>query len=252
MWVRNGGKLVWRPNSAFRPDVTSFVRGFGRCEGIGILKRRFGKGSAPRHTGAPLRRAVVSVERLIKDLHDPFHHEDAHHRWLLTTCIAGIAGTLIIGSAVLSIFGQNAVPNDAYASIEPSLATASLPADQKAADHKTAAVVPERDLDGDNTYPEITSDALPYGDGKTVVLDAEIQAVDTEPTNITTIAKTPPPEPVDENFKLAKGNTLVDELVNRGVTIEAAKSLAAAIEPIFPARMMKPGTLFELTSTAAT
>jgi murein DD-endopeptidase MepM/ murein hydrolase activator NlpD len=107
--------------------------------------------------------------------------------------------------------------------------------------------VPERGLDGNNAYPEINSDALPYGDGKTVVLDAEIQAVDTEPTNITTIAKTPPPEPVDENFKLAKGNTLVDELVNRGVTVDAAKSLAAAIEPIFPARLMKPGTLFELT-----
>jgi hypothetical protein len=38
-------------------------------------------------------------------------------------------------------------------------------------------------------YPEITADDLPYGDGKTVVLDAEIR-LETESGNITIITKT--------------------------------------------------------------
>ena len=39
----------------------------------------------------------------------------------------------------------------------------------------------------------------------------------------------------------------VDELTNRGVTSEAAQALAAAIEPVFPARLITAGTEFELT-----
>lgn len=203
-----------------------------------------------RKLRAPVRHAVVSVERLIKEQHDPFHEEQAHHRWLLTTCIAGVAGTLIIGSALLSIFGQNAVPNDAYASIENRQATGFDPVTASlgpASENKTASIVPERGLDGQNAYPEITSDFLPYGDGKTVVLDAEIQAAESEAENITTIAKTPPPEPVDERFTIGKNRTLVTELMDRGVTKEAAQALAAAVDPIFPSRMLKAGTSFELT-----
>jgi murein DD-endopeptidase MepM/ murein hydrolase activator NlpD len=192
----------------------------------------------------------VSVERLIKEAHDPFLEEPYHHRWLLTTCIAGIAGTLIIGSALLSIFGQNAAPNDAYASVseEHEMAGAQMTASLGAVGSlKNDAIVPERDLDGGNAYPEITSDFLPYGDGKTIVLDAEIQAVDNEPENITTIAKTPPPEPTDERFTVGKNRSLIAELVDRGVTREAAQALTAALEPVFPARMLKAGTEFELT-----
>jgi murein DD-endopeptidase MepM/ murein hydrolase activator NlpD len=96
-------------------------------------------------------------------------------------------------------------------------------------------------------YPEITSDELPYGDGKTVVLDAEIQASESETDNITTISKSAPAEPTDETFKIAGGRTLIDELTNRGVTREVAQSLAASLEPVFPARMIKAGMEFSLT-----
>jgi murein DD-endopeptidase MepM/ murein hydrolase activator NlpD len=171
-----------------------------------------------------------------------------HHRWLLTTCVAGIVGSLAIGGTALGLFTENAGPRDAYAAVSPE---ALLPPDQPL---KTASLAPqptevvgERDLSGDMKYPEITSDELPYGDGKTVVLDAEIQASEGEAGNITTITKTPPAEPVDESFKLAKGRTLKDELIDRGVSADVAQSLAAAIEPVFPARMMKAGTTFELT-----
>ena len=59
-------------------------------------------------------------------------------------------------------------------------------------------VVPERELTQDRNYPGISSQELPYGDGKTIVLDSEFQVASIGSENITTITKTPPPEPVDE------------------------------------------------------
>src|SRR6185436_17037135 len=60
-------------------------------------------------------------------------------------------------------------------------------------------------------------------------------------------SKTPPPEPVDDTIRLASGSTLVDEIVSRGVTREAAQALVASIEPVFPTKQFKDGTEFELT-----
>ncbi len=172
----------------------------------------------------------------------------------------------MIGSAVLGIFGENAVPRDAQASVDKASLTGSYQnvpeavtenialgakelsaAYQPQTDPQDEMVVPERDLTGSNNYPQITSSDLPYGDSKTIVLDAEIEAIGGESGNITTITKQVPAEPTDETFKLAKGETLIDALTARGVSPEAAKSLSNAVEPIFPSRMMKEGTAFELT-----
>jgi murein DD-endopeptidase MepM/ murein hydrolase activator NlpD len=200
------------------------------------------------------------------DLDHPFDVEPVHHRWLLTTCVAGIAGSLVIGSAVLGIFGENAAPTDAYASIDKASVTGSYPGNadpegeasiigrkelsaayQPQPETSGSLIVPERDLTNANAYPEITSEDLPYGDGKTIVLDAEIQAIDQEGQNITTITKQVPPEPTDETFQLAKNQTLIDALTDRGVSREAAQSLANAVEPVFPGNLMKEGTQFEVT-----
>lgn len=212
-----------------------------------------GKISGYRQT-EPVRvqRPPIYLDRLEAGLDDPFQDEPVHHRWLLTTCIAGIIGTLVIGGAALGLFGENAAPGDAFASIDRSTKIGAGQNGPKLASlaslsSQDTEVIPERGLTGDNNYPEITADDLPYGDGKTVVLDAEIQASETESGNITIITKTPPAEPIDETFKIAKGRSLIDELTNRGVTKEAAQALAAAIEPVFPARMIKAGTEFELT-----
>ena len=196
-----------------------------------------------------VQRPAIYLDQLEADLDDPFADEPVHHRWLLTTCIAGIIGTLVVGGAALGLFGENAAPGDAFASIDRSAVTGtkSKLASLASLSSQETEVIPERDFSGDNNYPEITADDLPYGDGKTVVLDAEIQASETEAGNITIISKTPPAEPIDESFKIAKGRSLVDELTNRGVTKEAAQALAAAIEPVFPARMIMAGTEFELT-----
>ena len=209
------------------------------------VDRHSGRGrdaSAPTRPQAPLAEPY-------DDLDSIFEMEDVHHRWLLTTCVTGIAGSLVIGSAVLGIFGENAAPRDAYAAVQTASITGtdSLTGDVSRPHVSGQMIIPERGLSGDNNYPEITSDELPYGDGKTVVLDAEIASAEQEAANITTISKTAPPEPVDETFTLAKGQTLVDALADRGVTKEAAQALVAAIEPVFPTAMIKEGTEFEVT-----
>lgn len=179
--------------------------------------------------------------------------------------MAGIAGSLVIGSAVLGIFGENAAPRDAVAAVQKSsmtgffgdgqdmsessgLGTKELSAAyQPQPETSGGLVVPERDLGNSTAYPEITADDLPYGEGKTIVLDAEIEAISNEGQNITTITKMVPPEPTDESFTLAKGQTLVAALIDRGVSKDAAQALALSIDPVFPANLMKEGTVFELT-----
>jgi murein DD-endopeptidase MepM/ murein hydrolase activator NlpD len=182
-----------------------------------------------------------------------FLEDSTQHRWLLTSCIAGITGTLIVGGAVLGLFGRNASPPPASAAIQASAEitnTIKKPtglADVQSATAPKTEVIKERDLNGGFAYPEITTDELPYGNEKTTVLDAEIQSVENENENITTISKTPPPEPVDESFDLPKGSTLVQELTNRGVSKAAAQALVAALEPVLPQKMIKPGTTFDVT-----
>ncbi len=213
-----------------------------------------------------MRRRPQPSRAQASDLDHPFDVEPVHHRWLLTTCVAGIAGSLVIGSAVLGIFGENAAPTDAHASVDKASITGSYPANadpegeasvigrkelsaayQPQPETSGSLIVPERDLTNANAYPEITADELPYGDGKTIVLDAEIQAIDQEGQNITTITKQVPPEPTDETFQLARNQTLIDALTDRGVSREAAQSLANAIDPVFPGNLMKEGTQFEVT-----
>lgn len=186
-----------------------------------------------------------------------------HHRWLLTTCVAGIAGSLVVGSAVLGIFGENAAPREANAAVSKASLTGSLGSGVRLANavavegsqiisaayhpQTEEPVIPERDLAGDNAYPSITADELPYGDGKTIVLNAEIASAEQETQNITTISKSAPPEPVDETFTLGPGQSLADALVDKGVTRDVAQSLVSAIEPVFPSKMFKAGTEFDVT-----
>lgn len=221
------------------------------------MKGRAAARNAPRGMASPRRQSAIRTSDIDSLFDDPFAEEPVHHRWLLTTCIAGVAATLIVGSALFGILSQETGSNDAHASVskaEISGKDALESGDGQQVDvasyqpiPQDGAVIPERPLSGEANYPEIDASDLPYGDGKTVVLDAEIQAAESESQNISIIAKTPPPEPIDEAFRIAKGRTLIDELTDRGVTKETAQALAAAIEPVFPAQAIKAGTVFELT-----
>ena len=164
----------------------------------------------------PLARPVDSF-----DLETSFLEYDTQHRWLLSTCIAGITGTLLVGGFVLGLFGHNAKPQSAQAAIaapEQVSSPKSPVADKQ--------ILAERDLTGGYAYPKITDSELPYSKERTKVLDADIQSAATSSENITTITKTPPPEPVDESFVLASDSTIADELTQRGV------SQASAVSPI--------------------
>jgi murein DD-endopeptidase MepM/ murein hydrolase activator NlpD len=204
---------------------------------------------APRASLVPIQQDFDAI-----DLETSFLEDSNHHRWLLTTCIAGIAATLLIGGVTLGIFGQGAVPVGANAAISGSsgngqstrkaLNSANL---QTASTGPATEVLPERELQGSWAYPEISDSELPYGEQETAVLDAEIEAVESEHENITTITKSPPPEPVDERFVLDKGRNLIEELTERGVSRAAAQSLVKSIEPVLPTKMIKAGTEFEVT-----
>jgi murein DD-endopeptidase MepM/ murein hydrolase activator NlpD len=253
------------------------VRGLSKLQGDEVLNdrvdRRF---RAPTPTGVarrpqlPPRPQPKATQRApaIKPAAapDPLATEPVHHRWLLTTCVAGIAGSLVIGSAVLGVFKENATPRDAFAAVEKASISGNYSevarsrasvigrkelstAYQPQADDAGELIVPERDLNNANLYPEITADDLPYGEDKPGMMELEIDALDQldQEENITTITKQVPPEPTDETFKLAKGETLIDALTDRGVSSAAAKALTDAVNPIFPATMIKEGTEFELT-----
>ncbi len=176
------------------------------------------------------------------DLDTSFLEPEAQHRWLLTTCIAGVAGTLLVGGVVLGVFGHNAGAPNAVAAAEfnRKISNANNPLAK-------ASVIGERDLKGGYAYPEITQAELPYNKENTKVLDADLQSAALDTENITTITKTPPPEPVDESFTMAPGSNLAAELTQRGVPAAAAEALVAALAPILPAAQIKPGTKFDVT-----
>lgn len=126
----------------------------------------------------------TSKRRFSQDFH--------HHRWLLTTCIAGIAATLLIGGVTLGIFGQNAVPVGANAAISsageeagkkiletPNLQTASTGPRQRCCRSANCRVT--------GPIPKSPTRSCPTEEQETAVLDAEIEAVENENENITTI-----------------------------------------------------------------
>lgn len=211
----------------------------------------------------------VHVEQFDADFDDPFAAEPTRpSHWLLTTCIAGIAGTLVIGAAILGFVGSSGYSNDAMASINTRdtlrsntasggflesvalkpFGESSLEDEEETPEVSGEFVIPQRGVTGEAMYPGINAGDLPYGGGgRTVVLDAELAVASVNAENITTISKTPPPEPTDETITLAAGSTLIDEIVSRGVTREAAQALVASIEPVFPTKQFKDGTEFELT-----
>jgi murein DD-endopeptidase MepM/ murein hydrolase activator NlpD len=187
---------------------------------------------------------LIPLEQEVEafDLNTSFLEEGTQHRWLLTTCIAGVAGTLLVGGLALGLFGHNASPQLANAAVRTNTGIPDIK--NPVADR---AVVEERDLTGGFAYPKITQGELPYSKENTKVLDADIQSAASDGENITTITKTPPPEPVDESFELQNGSSLAAELTQRGVPRSAAEALVAAIEPVLPASQIKAGTKFEVT-----
>jgi murein DD-endopeptidase MepM/ murein hydrolase activator NlpD len=187
---------------------------------------------------------LVPVVREIDafDLETTFLEHEPQHRWLLTTCIAGLVGTVLLGGFLLGLFGRNANPVTANASVQPN-----SPYFSNTTGDGAKQVLAERDLNGGFAYPSITQGELPYSKENTRVLDAEIRTVTDDGENITTMTKAPPPEPVDETFQLSDGSNLASEMTSRGVSKAAAEALVASIDVLFPTKQIKAGTKFDVT-----
>jgi len=217
----------------------------------------------------------MHIEDLLENSDDPFAIETHEHsRWLLSACVAGITGTVIVAGTLFGLFGAPQAATEALASVEPAATWQQAAASLKASApgnvtrRKEVSVVYRQDpgaLDSDSEatsgpsvsgvigrdYPTIPASELPYTqstqDPQTSVINASVQPVTLNTGNITTITKTPPPEPTDETVTLDKGDTLIDQLVGLGVTRDAARAVAAAIEPVYPSRLFKAGQEFTVT-----
>lgn len=213
----------------------------------------------------------TAIDVLETDGDDPFEHEPRHQQWLVTTCLGAVAGSILVGGSFLGLLGGEpgwtvvaSVQTDQlwhgrlgssktnfYRQMSEAGAgpagkdgLAAGGNGQRAGD----LVVPARVLAGGiaSEYPGISPDLLPYSGAQLSYGQGPVQLAALA-TNSTTIAKTPPPEPVDETLVLATGQSLVGRLVDLGVTVEAAELLVAAIEPIVPAHLIKPGQKFTIT-----
>ena len=198
----------------------------------------------------------------------------------MTTCVAGLAGATIIAGAVMGLFGDASPTGSAQASFQPTdnlqrpAATSKGNFNGQVAEvatlrpYQTVEVQQISTGGGDqgkgstlilqapslitgtlaSLYPELEQEDLTYNENsETVVIDGQFDMPSIEPSNITTIAKTPPPEPVDESIILALGETLSARLITLGITTETAHAMTRAIEPVYPSKLMRAGQQFTVT-----
>jgi murein DD-endopeptidase MepM/ murein hydrolase activator NlpD len=219
-------------------------------------------GGFVRYGRAASRRQTIDTFNIDED---PFDEEPQHARWLLTTCIAAAAGTVLVGGTLIGLFNGHRDTGSALASLqstalwpalpipgksnltEASLTEASSPGTVIADQFVRKASAPAANLAGQ--YPGISNDLLPYRAPTVIEGSFHMAALapSETPGNMTIIAKTPPPDPVDETITLEPGQSLTDRLVELGVTRTAARALKAAIEPIFPTDLIKPAQVFTVT-----
>jgi murein DD-endopeptidase MepM/ murein hydrolase activator NlpD len=216
---------------------------------------RYGRAATRRHT----------IETFNID-EDPFEEEPQHARWLLTTCIAAAAGTVLVGGSLVGLFHGHSGTSTALASLHssalwPALAfpgkghlsgvdatgSGASPVSGTADPLVHQASAPAGSLA--SQYPGISNDLLPYRSPTIVEGSFQLAAIapNQPPANTTIITKTPPPDPVDRTITLEPGQTLTDRLVELGVTTSAAHELQGAMEPVFPADLIKPGQTFTVT-----
>jgi murein DD-endopeptidase MepM/ murein hydrolase activator NlpD len=185
---------------------------------------------------------------------DPFEEEPQHARWLLTTCIAAAAGTVLVGGTLVGLFNNHSGTSTALASLHSSaLWPALVPG--KASLGAVPDTIPAGEPIADQFVHQARAPVGSSSDGlshhsPTVIEGAYRMAAlapSAPPSNMTVIAKTPPPDPVDETITLGQGQSLTDRLVALGATKAAARALAEAVEPVFPTSLIKPGQTFIVT-----
>ena len=228
-----------------------------------------------------LNRGAVHIEELEVDHHDPFHGEPRHEtRWLLTTCLAGLAGSMVVGGALAGLFGYvfprdvnevdfksifwqqssstrkgdfvGAVANGGRGSVDPTYRR--IPASYTPGDGAipvARTVLTARSFsDGSYSasYPSITDDVLPYGSHtRPAKLDTHIRTASLSPDNMTTILKAAQPEAEEKVLVVEAGDSLASLLMSIGATPDAAQAMTAAAELIFPVKQIREGQELSVT-----
>lgn len=198
------------------------------------------------------------------------------NRWLVTSSVAGVACTLVVGAAMFGPGGtapvQVAAPvqtilqeSEAHAKgdmvrpVEAPQITGSIPADS-ALDpgYKKISVsfatnsgeLDERGLrnylQNDSLigtlspiYPDTDEVALSYDDGETT------DALGT--SNTTTVAKSAPPAPYMETVEVGTGDTLTGLLKQSGVQESMITPVVRSFNSAYPVKDVRKGQKFELT-----
>ena len=231
-------------------------------------------------------RHVIDISELDTDHHNPFNNEQTHKSsWLLTTCVAGIAGGLVIGGALLGTFGlkstfagltrgagdlqqtQNTTKGDriyshfGLTSIVSRRDVSDVTAEQP---YKRITVAFDRaETDTNGTPSRRTSiisnsglvgslapDYLIQPDDRTSSFRLTARPNVLEPDNSTTITKSfvkADSLPYEEVLELGEGQTLLGVLMDKGTAKSRAIKLINALEPIYPTRDLKDGQQFKLT-----
>ena len=233
-------------------------------------------------------RHVIDISDLDTDHHNPFSNEHSHKtRWLVTTCIAGVAGGLVIGGALLGTFGLKSTLADLTHSAGVLQQTEdTTKGDRIYSTFGVSSMVSRTDvsdINAEQPYKRITvafdraetngrpatraslistqglvgSLAPEYANRTTPVanafrLAARPNVLDPNyiPDNSTTIAKSfvkADSLPYEETVVLGEGQTLLGVLIDKGVVRSRALKLINALEPIFAAKNLSDGQQIKLT-----
>lgn len=91
-------------------------------------------------------------------------------------------------------------------------------------------IVPERDLNNGNLYPEVTAGELPYSEDRPVIIDAENVTDNEQGTTLTKQSV----EPFRQYAVVRLDRPFLDVMTSRGVSENAAKSIEGAVNSVFP------------------
>ena len=235
----------------------------------------------------PRSRHVIDIAELDTDHHNPFHTEQSHKsRWLVTTCVAGMAGGLVIGGALLGTFGLDKISGLTRSGTEWQQTESNSKGDRIYGTFGVSSFVSRTDVSNviaEQPYKRITvafdraettgtpnrrtslitapalvgSLAPEYAPGKQAAgtpfqLAARPNVLDTSNDlgNSTTINKSfvkADSLPYEESIVLGQGETLMTVLMNKGTMKSRAVKLIRALEPIYPTRNMTDGQQIKLT-----
>ena len=232
-------------------------------------------------------RHVIDIAELDTDHHNPFHTEQANKsRWLVTTCVAGMAGGLVIGGALLGTFGLDKISGLTQSGTDWQQTETNNKGDRIYGTFGVSSYVSRTDVSNviaEKPYKRITvafdraettgtpnrSTSLVTAPGLVGSLEPEYapgaraegtpfhlaarpNVLDSEQGlgNSTTINKSfvkADSLPYEENITLGQGETLMTVLMNKGTMKSRAVKLIRALEPIYPTRNMADGQQIKLT-----